>query len=57
MQHRSLWFPALLVALLLPLSGCDLAGDLLEAGFWAGVVVGGLVVAIPVWLLRRFFRR
>lgn len=52
-KHQAL-APLLLLALLL--SGCDLVGDVLEFGFWTGVVVLALVVLV-VWLVARAFRR
>ena len=46
--------PALLALTLL--SGCDLVGDVLEFGFWTGVVVVAVLVAV-VWFALRAFRR
>lgn len=41
--------------LLLLLSGCDLVGDIFEAGFWVGVIVVVLVIALVVWLIFQLF--
>ena len=47
---------AALLAATLTLAGCDLVGDILEFGFWSGVVVVGLV-ALVIWFGLRAFRR
>lgn len=54
MKKPYAYAPLLLLALLV--SGCDLVGDVLEFGFWTGVVVLALVVLV-VWLVARAFRR
>lgn len=51
--------PAVLATLLatLPLSACELVGDILEFGFWVLVIVVALIVLV-IWLIaRRFGRR
>ena len=43
------------VALLLPLltmTGCELVGDILAVGFWAGVILVAVVVAV-IWFIVR----
>lgn len=52
---RSLPLALSLFALTL-LSGCDLVGDILEFGFWAGAIIVLVVVAL-VWFAARAFRR
>ena len=42
--------------LTLPMTGCELIGDLLEFGFWVIIVFIGLIVLIG-WLLKRAFGR
>lgn len=44
------------VAILLLLPGCDFIGDVLEFGFWTGVIVVGLVVLV-IWLVAKAFRK
>lgn len=39
--------------LMLGLTSCDLAGDILEAGAWMGIIGVVLVIAIIVWLIRK----
>ena len=52
---RPLSFALTLFALTF-LSGCDLAGDVLEFGFWTGVIVVAIIVAV-IWFAVRAFRR
>lgn len=47
---------AALLTAALTLSGCDLAGDILEFGFWTGVIIVGLI-ALVIWFALRAFRR
>lgn len=47
---------AALLAAALTLSGCDLVGDVLEFGFWAGVIVVALI-ALGIWFAVRAFSR
>lgn len=49
--------PILLVLLLtLPIVGCELIGDLLQVGFWALIILIGVMVLIG-WALKRAFSR
>jgi hypothetical protein len=49
-------FPILpLILVLLLLSGCDFIGDVLEFGFWTGVIVVGLIVLV-IWGVMKAFR-
>ena len=41
-----------ILALTLFMAGCDLIGDVLEFGFWAILIIIGLVVLV-VWLIAR----
>ncbi len=38
------------------LSGCDLIGDIFQAGMWAAVIIIVLVIALVMWLLRKIRR-
>lgn len=38
------------------LSSCDLVGDILEFGFWTGVIGIILIVLLVGWLVKRFRR-
>jgi hypothetical protein len=44
-----------LVLILLPLSlaGCELIGDILKIGFWAGAIFIILIVLIIGWIMRK----
>ena len=38
------------------LTGCDLIGDIFEAGFWTATIIIILVVVLVIWLIRKFLR-
>ena len=42
---RFLWLVLLMVATI-PLAGCELAGDIFQAGMWVGAIVIVLIIAI-----------
>lgn len=44
---------ALLVALMPVLSGCDLIEGIFKIGFWAGIILVVIVIAV-IWALFRF---
>ena len=46
----------LVLLLTLPMAGCDLVGDLFEFGFWAILIIIGLLVLLG-WALRKAFTR
>lgn len=35
------------------LTGCELVGDIFEAGIWAGVIIVVLVIVLVFWLIRK----
>lgn len=43
----------LLMILSLTLTSCEVVGDIFEAGWWTGVIVVVLVIALVIWLLGR----
>lgn len=45
----------LLFILILPLTfaGCELIGDILKIGFWAGAIFIILIVLLIVWIMRK----
>lgn len=45
--------PSLLLVLLL--GGCDFVGDVFEAGFWVGVIVVVVILALVVWGVFQLF--
>ncbi len=42
---------------LLMLGGCELVGNIFEAGMWFGIIIIVLIVAAVIWLMGRFRRR
>ena len=47
---------AWLLVLALALGGCELVGDVFQAGFVVGIIIILLVIAVVAWVLRRFRR-
>ena len=43
----------LLVISTVMLAGCELVGDIFEAGVWVGVILVILIVGLVVWLFAR----
>ncbi|GAB3829592.1 hypothetical protein [Hymenobacter jeollabukensis] len=57
-MKRSLpWLPLLLAVLLLPLTGCEVIGDIFKAGAYTGIIGVIVVIVLLLWLFSRFFRR
>jgi heme/copper-type cytochrome/quinol oxidase subunit 2 len=50
--------PSLLIALLLftvtATSGCEVIGDIFQAGMWTMFIIIILVVALIFWIIRKF---
>lgn len=44
------------VLLALTFTGCELVGDIFEAGLWVGVILVVLVVVIIFWVIKKLFR-
>lgn len=38
------------------LTGCELVGDILEAGIWIGIIIVVLVIVLIMWILRKIRR-
>ena len=54
MKSRTLLLlPLLLIAVTTP--GCDLLGDVIEFGFWVGVIVIGIIVLL-IYMIFRWLR-
>ena len=51
------WSFAPLLILLAALSGCELAGDIFEAGLWMGIIIVVVIVGLVLWLLSKLFGR
>ena len=41
----------LLFVLLAALPGCQLVADIFSAGFWVGIIIAILVIALIIWLI------
>lgn len=41
----------LVLALATATAGCELAGDIFQAGMWVGVIMVALAVAVVLWLV------
>ena len=54
MQRAKQLIPVLLI-LVMPLmfAGCELIGDILKIGFWAGAIFIILIVLIITWIMRK----
>ncbi len=52
---KNISFSTLVITLmmLVTLTGCDLVGDIFEAGFWTAIIVIVLIVALVIWLIRK----
>lgn len=53
MRHFTLIQVALLSAIMLFLSSCEIVGDIFQAGLWVGVIAVVLVVGLVVWLIAK----
>lgn len=47
----------ILTLLALPLAGCELVGNIFEAGMWTGVIVVVAVIALIVYGASRLFKK
>ena len=47
---------ALLAALTLSLSSCEVIGDIFKAGVWTGLLIVAVVIVLVIWLIRKFMR-
>ena len=45
------------LCLMFIVTGCEVIGDIFSAGFYAGLIVVVLVVAIIIWIISRVGRR
>ena len=46
-----------IIAAAMTLSGCEMIGDILQAGIWMGIILVVIVIAIIYWLYRKFSGR
>ena len=50
-KYFSLLLAALISAFVLP--GCEVIGDIFEAGIWVGVIVVVGIIALVIWLIAK----
>lgn len=55
MKNNSLSSLLLALLVMLGVTGCDLAGDIFEAGAWTALIGVVLVIVVAVWLIRKIF--
>lgn len=46
-----------LALLALPLAGCEVIGDIFQAGMWTGVIAVIVVIALIVYAVSRMFKK
>lgn len=46
-----------LALLTLPLAGCEVIGDIFQAGMWTGVIAVIAVIALIVYAVSRMFKK
>jgi hypothetical protein len=57
-MKRSLpWLPLILSLLLLPLSSCEMIGDIFKAGAYMGIIAVIILVLLVLWIVNKFRRR
>lgn len=54
MKRPDLSLLSLCLLMLLTFTGCDIVLGIFEAGLWVGIILVILVVALVVWLIRKF---
>jgi hypothetical protein len=55
--RQSLSLPIILVLSTLMLGGCELIGDIFEAGVWVGVLLVVGIIALVIWIASKFLSR
>lgn len=53
MKSLSSYFSLLIIILSLSLTGCELVGDIFEAGMWTAVIIIVLVIVLVMWIVRK----
>ncbi|HVK39629.1 MAG TPA: hypothetical protein VNA88_13920 [Candidatus Kapabacteria bacterium] len=56
-MQRTPLFTIAIIAAAMTLSGCEMIGDILQAGIWMGIILVVIVIAIIYWLYRKFSGR
>lgn len=53
MKSFSYYFSMILIMLTLTVTGCDVIGDIFQAGMWVAVIGIVLVVLFILWIVRK----
>ncbi len=53
MKTINFFYVSLLAFMMTGLSGCDLVGDIFEAGAWVGIIIVVLVIVLIGWIIRK----
>jgi Ni,Fe-hydrogenase I cytochrome b subunit len=56
MKNLQAYFFAFMLMITMTLSGCDVIGDIFQAGMWTAVIIIVIVIALVMWLLRKIRR-
>lgn len=54
MKHLNLSQLFIFLFIILTLTGCDIALGIFEAGVWVGIIIVILVIALIIWLIKKF---
>lgn len=46
----------LLILVMFTMSGCDLVGDIFEAGMWTALIIIVIIIALVVWIFKKLRR-
>ena len=50
-MNQAITFTLLLISTML--AGCELVGDIFEAGVWVGIILVVLIIGLVVWVFSR----
>lgn len=53
MKIKHFPFVILWLLMMVSLSGCELAGDIFEAGAWVGIIIVVLIIVLVGWIIKK----
>jgi hypothetical protein len=53
MKNIQAFFSLVFILLLVTMSGCEVIGDIFQAGMWTAVIIIVIVVVLILWLIRK----
>ncbi len=53
MKSFSYYFSVLLLLLTLTVTGCEVIGDIFQAGMWTAIILIVLIVLFILWIVRK----